>query len=80
MAVDTSPTNPIERCTEELLRDLAELDFNANQPLGSRSLVLKAALESIDYLERAGGGSLGMATIDQLRHALFLELEKFAAS
>ncbi len=57
-----------------LLRDIADLESSRSQSRNTRVLLVKAALESLDTVERTGAGALAPSACDKVRAAIFYEL------
>jgi hypothetical protein len=79
MLADSFPSVAVDLCLGALLQDLAELDDHPRLPKNVRAALIGSALESIDYLLRAGGGSLGEEKLHVLRDALSAELKKVSS-
>ena len=61
----------VDLATISLIHDLAELD--RTKRADDRQKLIRSALASLTLLERAGGGSLGLARVRSLSDALHAE-------
>jgi hypothetical protein len=59
-----------------LLADLSELDALPAEPIEARLRVIGSALVAARVLEDAGGGSLGIERVREIKSALLVERER----